>query len=72
MYSSYLLCIIIQASDFLVSSRSNSTVQERELVENVYSNGDYADTASLIEQVTDFQCCHILTYWKTHVDDDAD
>ncbi|KAL3518326.1 hypothetical protein ACH5RR_020915 [Cinchona calisaya] len=42
--------VLHKASDFLVSSRSNSAVQERELVENVYSNGNYADTASLLEQ----------------------
>ncbi|XP_071915545.1 V-type proton ATPase subunit a1 isoform X2 [Coffea arabica] len=42
--------VLQKASDFLVSSRSNSTVQEREMVENVYSNDDYADTASLLEQ----------------------
>ncbi|XP_027108525.2 V-type proton ATPase subunit a1-like isoform X1 [Coffea arabica] len=42
--------VLQKASDFLVSSRSNSTVQEREMVENVYSNDHYADTASLLEQ----------------------
>ncbi|CDP08938.1 unnamed protein product [Coffea canephora] len=42
--------VLKKASDFLVSSRSNSTVQEREMVENVYSNDHYADTASLLEQ----------------------
>lgn len=42
--------VLQKASDFLVSSRSNSTVQEREMVENVYSNDDYGDTALLLEQ----------------------
>ncbi|KAL3530621.1 hypothetical protein ACH5RR_009943 [Cinchona calisaya] len=42
--------VLQKASDFLMSSRNSTTVQEREMVENVYSNGDYADTASLREQ----------------------
>lgn len=40
-----------QASDFLLSSGSNGTVQEREMDENIYSNEDFSDTASLLEQV---------------------
>lgn len=41
-----------QASGFLVSS-SHTTDQETELDENVYSNDNHADTASLLEQVTE-------------------
>ena len=47
-------------------------MQEREMVENVYSNDHYADTASLLEQVTDFKCFQILSYRKTHVDSYVD
>lgn len=39
-----------QARGFLVSSGSHA-VSERELDENVYSNDDYVETASLLEQV---------------------
>ncbi|KAI5666140.1 hypothetical protein M9H77_15993 [Catharanthus roseus] len=42
--------VLQKASDFLVSSSSNATVQEREMDENIYSNNNYADTASLLEQ----------------------
>ncbi|XP_009617904.1 V-type proton ATPase subunit a1-like [Nicotiana tomentosiformis] len=42
--------VLQKASDFLVSSRSHTTAQETELDENVYSNHNYSDTASLLEQ----------------------
>ncbi|XP_015058844.1 V-type proton ATPase subunit a1 [Solanum pennellii] len=42
--------VLQKASDFLVSSRSHTTAQETELSENVYSNDNYTDTASLLEQ----------------------
>ncbi|KAF3644304.1 V-type proton ATPase subunit a1 [Capsicum annuum] len=42
--------VLQKASDFLVSSRSHTTAQEMELSENVYSNDNYSDTASLLEQ----------------------
>lgn len=42
--------VLQKASDFLVSSRSHTTAQETELSENVYSNDNYSDTASLLEQ----------------------
>ncbi|KAK4606219.1 hypothetical protein RGQ29_000473 [Quercus rubra] len=41
--------VLQKAGDFLVSSGSHA-VSERELDENVYSNNDYVDTSSLIEQ----------------------
>ncbi|XP_016500848.2 V-type proton ATPase subunit a1 isoform X1 [Nicotiana tabacum] len=41
--------VLQKASGFLVSS-SHTTDQETELVENVYSNDNHADTASLLEQ----------------------
>ena len=40
-----------QACGFLVSSHGRAVPNERELQENVYSNDDYVDTASLLEQV---------------------
>ncbi|XP_042958855.1 V-type proton ATPase subunit a1-like isoform X6 [Carya illinoinensis] len=40
----------LEAGSFLVSSGTHA-VSERELDENVYSNDDYVDTASLLEQV---------------------
>lgn len=42
--------VLQKASEFLLSSGSNATVQEREMDENIYSNDDYSDTASLLEQ----------------------
>ncbi|KAK2975383.1 hypothetical protein RJ640_012394 [Escallonia rubra] len=42
--------VLQKAGGFLVSSKSNGVPEERELDENVYSNDDYADTASLLEQ----------------------
>lgn len=41
--------VLQKAGDFLVSSGSHA-VSERELDENVYSNNDYVETSSLIEQ----------------------
>ncbi|CAL5334878.1 unnamed protein product [Camellia sinensis] len=43
--------VLQKASGFLVSSRSHAVAEERELDDHVYSNDDYADTASLLEQV---------------------
>uniref|UniRef100_A0A5B7AFV2 V-type proton ATPase subunit a n=1 Tax=Davidia involucrata TaxID=16924 RepID=A0A5B7AFV2_DAVIN len=42
--------VLQKAVGFLVSSKSHAVAEERELDENVYSNNDYADTASLLEQ----------------------
>lgn len=41
-----------QAGGFLVSSNGHAVAEETELSENVYSMNDYADTASLLEQVS--------------------
>ncbi|XP_028098327.1 V-type proton ATPase subunit a1-like isoform X2 [Camellia sinensis] len=43
--------VLQKASGFLVSSKSHAVAEERELDDHVYSNDDYADTASLLEQV---------------------
>ncbi|CAL5334880.1 unnamed protein product [Camellia sinensis] len=40
----------LEASGFLVSSKNHAVAEERELDDHVYSNDDYADTASLLEQ----------------------
>lgn len=40
-----------QAGGFLVSGKSPVVVEDRELDENIHSNGDYVDTASLLEKV---------------------
>jgi hypothetical protein len=40
-----------QACGFLISSHGRAVSGEIELQDNVYSNDDYADTASLLEQV---------------------
>ncbi|XP_059626733.1 V-type proton ATPase subunit a1 [Cornus florida] len=42
--------VLQKAGGFLISSKSHAVAEERELDENVYSNDDYADTASLLEQ----------------------
>ncbi|CAI9105180.1 OLC1v1004044C3 [Oldenlandia corymbosa var. corymbosa] len=42
--------VLQKASEFLVSSKSNGTVRETEMVENVFSTTDYNDTSSLLEQ----------------------
>ncbi|KAI3461471.1 hypothetical protein Pfo_018134 [Paulownia fortunei] len=42
--------VLQKAGDFLVPSGSHSAAQETELDENIYTNNDYADTASLLEQ----------------------
>ncbi|KAK6144477.1 hypothetical protein DH2020_021297 [Rehmannia glutinosa] len=42
--------VLQKAGDFLVPSGSHSAAQETELDENVYTNNDYADSASLLEQ----------------------
>lgn len=49
-------CGQFQAGEFLVSSQSNTSAQETELDENVHSHDEYADSASLMEQVL-FCCC---------------
>lgn len=48
----------IQACGFLVSSNGHAVSDERELQENIYSNDDYVETASLLEQVP---CKHPLS-----------
>ena len=47
---SYAFSWEFQAGSFLVSSNSH-LAEERELDDHVYSNDDYADTASLLEKV---------------------
>ncbi|KAI4322217.1 hypothetical protein L6164_021929 [Bauhinia variegata] len=42
--------VLQKACGFLVSSHSHAVSDERELEENVYSNDDYVDSASLLEQ----------------------
>ncbi|KAL6276006.1 hypothetical protein ACE6H2_019607 [Prunus campanulata] len=42
--------VLQKASGFLVSSNSHAVPEERELDENVYSNDDYSDSVSLLEQ----------------------
>lgn len=42
--------VLQKAGVFLASSKSNAVPEERELEENVYSNDDYVETASLLEQ----------------------
>ncbi|KAL7265234.1 hypothetical protein ACSBR1_003068 [Camellia fascicularis] len=42
--------VLQKASGFPVSSKSHAVAEERELDDHVYSNDDYADTASLLEQ----------------------
>ncbi|KAL6499814.1 V-type proton ATPase subunit a1 [Orobanche gracilis] len=42
--------VLQKADDFLVPGGSYSAAQETELDENVYTNNNYADTASLLEQ----------------------
>eukprot|EP00257_Ricinus_communis_P011308 XP_002532256.2 V-type proton ATPase subunit a1 [Ricinus communis] len=42
--------VLQKAVAFLVSSNSHAVAEDRELNENVYSNNDYGDTASLLEQ----------------------
>ncbi|VVA20844.1 PREDICTED: V-type proton [Prunus dulcis] len=42
--------VLQKASGFLVSSNSRAVPEERELDENVYSNDDYGDSVSLLEQ----------------------
>lgn len=47
-----------QAGDFLMPDGNHSAAQETELDENVHINNDYADTASLMEQVMcNIICC---------------
>jgi V-type H+-transporting ATPase subunit a len=49
---------IFQACSFLVSSHGQAVSEERELEENVYSNGDFVETPFLFEQVTcGIPCC---------------
>ena len=40
-----------QACAFLFSNHGHAVSEERELEENVYSNGDYVETPFLFEQV---------------------
>ncbi|XP_052185707.1 V-type proton ATPase subunit a1-like isoform X2 [Diospyros lotus] len=40
----------LEATAFLVSSKSHAAAEERELEDHVYSNHDYGDTTSLLEQ----------------------
>ncbi|GAB4825392.1 V-type proton ATPase subunit a1 [Ancistrocladus abbreviatus] len=42
--------VLQKAGGFLVPSKGSVAAEERELDENVYSNDDYAETASLLEQ----------------------
>ncbi|KAL3616405.1 V-type proton ATPase subunit a1 [Castilleja foliolosa] len=42
--------VLQKAGDFLVPGGSHSAAQETELDENVYTNNDYTDAASLLEQ----------------------
>jgi len=42
---------MFQACSFLVSSRGAVVSEERELEENVFSNGNYIETPFLFEQV---------------------
>ena len=43
--------LINQAGAFLVPGKSSAVAEETEL-ENIHSSDDYADTSSLLEQVT--------------------
>jgi V-type H+-transporting ATPase subunit a len=43
--------VLQKACGFLISSHGRAVSGEIELQDNVYSNDDYADTASLLEQV---------------------
>ncbi|KAL9676118.1 hypothetical protein QQ045_004331 [Rhodiola kirilowii] len=47
--------VLQKAGGFLVSSKGHTAVEERELDENIFSNPNYVETASLLEQVVD-QC----------------
>ena len=51
-----MIFMVYQASGFLVSNRSHTVSEERELDENIYSNDGYGDTASLLEQVLLSMC----------------
>ncbi|GER34838.1 v-type proton ATPase 116 kDa subunit a isoform [Striga asiatica] len=42
--------VLQKAGDFLVPGGNHSTTQETELAENVHTDNDYADVASLLEQ----------------------
>ncbi|GLT81863.1 hypothetical protein SLE2022_002930 [Rubroshorea leprosula] len=42
--------VLQKAGGFLVSSNGHAVVEERELSENIYSNDNYGETASLLEQ----------------------
>ncbi|XP_022756072.1 V-type proton ATPase subunit a1-like isoform X2 [Durio zibethinus] len=42
--------VLQKAGGFLVSSNNHAVAEERELSENVYSNDDYVETSSLLEQ----------------------
>lgn len=55
----YNIVGMFQACRFLVSSHGNAFSEERELEENVFSNGDYIETPFLFEQVP----CNISYYF---------
>lgn len=57
-------CRQSQASGFLVSSNSRAVPEERELDENVYSNDDYGDSVSLLEQVlVNYAFLNLMSSW---------
>lgn len=59
-----------QAGGFLVSSNGHTVAEETELSENVYSMNDYADTASLLEQVSsDFSTLPLNSFLFRHLSD---
>ena len=45
-----VLALINQAGEFLIPGK-NAVSEETELNENIHSNNDYVETASLLEQV---------------------
>lgn len=51
IYIKYSCMGIFQACNFLVSSHGHALSEERELVENDYSNEDFVETPFLFEQV---------------------
>ncbi|KHG14971.1 vatM [Gossypium arboreum] len=44
--------VLQKACGFLLPSSNHAVAEERELTENIYSNDDYVETASLLEQET--------------------
>lgn len=47
----YIIVAKFQACSFLISSHGRAISDEVELQDNVYSNGDYVETSSLLDQV---------------------